>query len=139
MKTVEVLFSEFGNMYGEVYNPMFLEKSCSKIKLIYTKLNEEPYFMKHKVDMVYIGNMRDLKMYDILDKLKQYKKKIKEMIEDNVVFLLTGNALEMFGSYILENGKETEALDANLDIGADDYDVNEPVIETSEEINKDIV
>ena len=110
MKTVEVLYSEFGNMYGEVYNPMFLEKSCKKIKLIYTKLNEEPYFMKHKVDMVYIGNVRDIKMYDILDKLKQYKKKIKEMIEDNVIFLLTGNSLEMFGSHILENGKETEAL-----------------------------
>ena len=27
MKIVEVLYSEFGNMYGEVYNPMFLEKS----------------------------------------------------------------------------------------------------------------
>jgi CobQ-like glutamine amidotransferase family enzyme len=110
MKTIEVLFSEFGNMYGEVYNPMFLEKSSNKIKLIYTKLNEEPYFMKHKVDMVYISNMRDLKMYDILDKLKEYKDKIKEMIEDNVIFLLTGNALEMFGSYIEENGKKTEAL-----------------------------
>ena len=36
MKTIEVLFSEFGNMYGEVYNPMFLEKSSNKIKLIYT-------------------------------------------------------------------------------------------------------
>ena len=110
MKIIEVLFSEFGNMYGEVYNPMFLEKSSNKIKLIYTKLNEEPYFMKHKVDMVYISNMRDLKMYDILDKLKEYKDKIKEMIEDNVIFLLTGNALEMFGSYIEENGKKTEAL-----------------------------
>ncbi len=110
MKTVEVLYSEFGNMYGEVYNPMFLEKSTNKIKLIYTKLNEEPYFVKHKVDMVYISNMRDLKMYDIMDKLKQYKDKIKEMIEDNIIFLLTGNALEMFGKYIEEDGKKTEAL-----------------------------
>ena len=110
MKIIEVLYSEFGNMYGEVYNPMFLEKSTSKIKLIYTKLNEEPYFVKHKVDMVYLSNVRDLKMYDILDKLKQYKDKIKEMIDNNVVFLLTGNALEMFGSYIEENGKKTEGL-----------------------------
>ena len=110
MKTVEVLYNEFGNMYGEIYNPMFLEKSCNKIKLIYTKLNDEPYFVKHKVDMVYMSNMRDLKMYDILDKLKQYKDKIKEMIEDGVIFLLTGNALEMFGKYIEEDGKKTEAL-----------------------------
>ena len=110
MKIVEVLYSEFGNMYGEVYNPMFLEKSSDKIKLVFTKLTEEPYFMTHKVDMVYISNMRDPKMYDIIDRLKKYKKKIKEMIEDNVIFLLTGNALEMFGSYIKENGKKTDAL-----------------------------
>ena len=110
MKIIEVLYSEFGNMYGEVYNPMFLEKSTDKIKLVYTKLNEEPYFAKHKVDMVYISNMRDLKMYDIMDKLRPYKDKIKDMIEKDVIFLLTGNAIEMFGSYIKENGKKTEAL-----------------------------
>ncbi len=110
MKIVEVLYSEFGNMYGEVYNPMFLEKSCNKIKLIYTKLNEKPYFVDHKVDMVYIGNLRDIKMYDILKELKKYKDKIKEMIENNIIFLLTGNAIEMFGKYIDENGKKTEGL-----------------------------
>lgn len=110
MKIIEVLYSELGNMYGEVYNPMFLEKSTDKIKLIYTKLNEEPYFVKHKVDMIYISNIRDLKMYDVIDKLKLYKDRIKQMIEENIIFLLTGNALEMFGAYIYENGKKTEAL-----------------------------
>ena len=110
MKVIEVLYSEFGNMYGEVYNPMFLEKSSNKIKLIYTKLNEEPYFVNNKVDMVYISNMRDLKMYDIIDKLRPYRNRMKEMIEDDVIFLLTGNAIEMFGSYIEENGKKTKAL-----------------------------
>ena len=110
MKTIEVLFSEFGNMYGEIYNPMFLEKSSKKVKVIYTRFNEEPYFMKHKVDMVYISNLRDIKIYDIIDKLKNYKDKIKQMIEDNVIFLLTGDAIEMFGSYIEENGKKTDAL-----------------------------
>ena len=110
MKTIEVLFSEFGNMYGEIYNPMFLEKSSDKIKLVYTRFNEEPYFVKNKVDMVYISNLRDIKIYDIIDKLSKYKDKIKEMIEDNVIFLLTGDAIEMFGSYIEENGKKHDAL-----------------------------
>ena len=111
MKIIEVLYNEFGNMYGEVYNPMFLEKSCDEIKLIYTKLGEEPYFTKHKVDMIYISNLRDSKIYDILDELKKYKSKLNEMIEDNVVFLLTGNALELFGAYIKENNKKTKALE----------------------------
>lgn len=110
MKVIEVLYSEFGNMYGEMYNPMFLEKSCKDLKVIYTKLNDEPYFVKHDVDMIYISNLRDPKIYDILEVLKKYKDKIKEMIEDNKIFVLTGNSLELFGSYIKEGNKKTEAL-----------------------------
>lgn len=110
MKIIEVLYNEFGNMYGEIYNPMFLEKSCKDIKIIYTKLNEEPYFVKHDVDMIYISNLRDNKIYDILNTLMKYKDKLKEMIENDVVFLLTGNSLELFGKYIKENDSETTAL-----------------------------
>lgn len=110
MKIIEILYSEFGNMYGEIYNPMFLEKSCNDIKLIYTKLTEEPYFVNNKVDMVYIGNLRDNKIYGILNVLKKYKDKIKEMVENDVIFLLTGNSLELFGSYIKEDGNINEGL-----------------------------
>lgn len=111
MKVIEVLYIEFGNMYGEAFNPMFLEKSCKDVKVIYTKLTEEPYFVKHKVDMIYISNLRDSKIYDILNVLKKYKDKLKQMIEDNTIFLLTGNSLELFGSYIEENNKKTKALE----------------------------
>ena len=97
MKVIEVLYIEFGNMYGEAFNPMFLEKSCKDVKVIYTKLTEEPYFVKHKVDMIYISNLRDSKMYDILNVLKKYKDRLKELIENNTIFLLTGNSLELFG------------------------------------------
>ena len=110
MKVIEILYSEFSNMYGEIYNPMFLEKNCGDIKLVYTKLNEVPYFVNNNVDMVYMGNYRDIKIYDILNELKKYKDKIKEMIENNIIFLLTGNALELFGSYIKENNNEIEGL-----------------------------
>ncbi len=110
MKTIEVLYSEFSNMYGEIYNAMLLE-NCKKVKVIYTKFNDEPYFVKHKVDMIYMGNIRDNRTYLILDKLKPHRDKLKKMVDDNVIFLLTGNALELFGKYILENGKKTKALD----------------------------
>lgn len=110
MKKIEVLYSEFGNMYGEVYNAMFLDKASDDVELIYTKLSEEPHFVKHNVDMIYMGNVRDKKTYDILARLKEYKEQIKELIENDTVFLLTGNALEMFGAYIDEDGKKTEGL-----------------------------
>lgn len=110
MKTIEVLYSEFGNMYGEVYNAMFLEKSSDEIKLIYTKFNDEPYFVNNKVDMVYISYIRDAKIYTVMERLRKYRDRIKEMIEEDVIFLLTGNSLEMFGAYIEEDGTRTEAL-----------------------------
>ena len=40
MKIIEILYSEFGNMYGEVYNAMFLEKSCDNIKVANDNENE---------------------------------------------------------------------------------------------------
>lgn len=110
MKIVEVLYNEFGNMYGEVYNPMFLEKISDDVKLVFTSLTNEPYFMKNNVDMIYISNLRDLRMYDILAELKKYNQKLKELIKNDVIFLLTGNAIELFGAHIEENGKVTEAM-----------------------------
>ena len=110
MKTIEVLYSEFGNMYGEIYNAMFLDKVSDETELVFTRLNDEPYFMTHDVDMVYMTYIRDPKLYLVMERLGKYKAKIKEMIDSDVLFLLTGNALEMFGEYIEEDGKRTEAL-----------------------------
>ena len=43
--------------------------------------------------------------------LKPYKEKINELIEKGVVFLCTGNALEIFGKYIEnEDGSKIDAL-----------------------------
>lgn len=110
MKKIEILYGELGNMYGEIYNPMFLEKATDEIELIHTGLNDEPCFVKNKVDMIYMSNIRDRKVYDVIDKLMPYKEKIKELIEDGTIFLLTGNAIEVFGSYIDEDGGRKEAL-----------------------------
>ncbi len=110
MKTIEVLYSEFGNMYGEVYNAMFLDKASEEIEVVYTSLHREPHFLNHKIDMIYMTNIRDGKTYVILEELKKYKDRLAEMIENETIFLLTGNALELFGSYILENGQKTEGL-----------------------------
>ena len=76
MKKLEILYGELGNMYGEIYNPMFLEKATDEIELIHTGLNDEPCFVKNKVDMIYMSNIRDRKVYDVIDKLMPYKEKI---------------------------------------------------------------
>jgi len=46
-----------------------------------------------------------------IKKLEPYKKRIKELIDKKVVFLLVGNAVEVFGKYIEnEDGSKIEAL-----------------------------
>ena len=46
-----------------------------------------------------------------IKKLEPYKERIKELIDKKVVFLLVGNAVEVFGKYIEnEDGSKIEAL-----------------------------
>lgn len=110
MKVVEVLFPELGGIYGDKMNMVYFEKCSKKIKMIETWHTKEPYFAKHKVDMIYIGPMTEDNQEKFVKLLMPYKKKIKEMIEDNVVFLVTGNALEMFGKYILDGKRKIKCL-----------------------------
>ena len=47
----------------------------------------------------------------VIAKLKKYKSKIEELIEQNTIFLFTGNSLEVMGEYIEnEDGSKIEGL-----------------------------
>lgn len=118
MKIIEVIYPEFQNVYADLYQMEFLKKCNKDIKVIYTPYKSEPYFMNNKVDMVYMGSMPDSKIIPSIEELKKYKNKIKELVESNVLFLITGNALEIFSAYILENKKKYEGL------GIFDYTIN---------------
>ena len=110
MKIIEVIYPEFQNLYADLYQITLLKKSNKNIKVIYTNYNEEPYFVKNKVDMIFIGSMSDSKIIPTINKLLPYKDIIKDMIENNVLFLITGNAIEIFSSYIMENNKKDNGL-----------------------------
>ena len=62
MKVIEVLFPLFSNIYADLYNINYLTKCNKNIKVVYTNYGEEPYFLNHKVDMIYIGSMPDSKI-----------------------------------------------------------------------------
>lgn len=110
MRNIEVLFPDFSHIYAENYNITYLSKCSSEINVIYTNYYDEPYFLNHDVDMIYIGSMPDSKIEKCIEKLSKYKNKIKEMIENDVIFLITGNALEIFSAYIEENNKKIDGL-----------------------------
>lgn len=108
---IEILFPEFCNLYGDISNMKYLKKCLPNANFIETAFDDEPLFSKEDVNLIYLGPMTESMQEKVITKLKPYKEKIKELIEKNVVFLITGNALEIFGEYIEnEDGSKIEAL-----------------------------
>ena len=112
MIKIEVLFSEVCNLYGDLFNIKYLQKSIKEVECIYTSLTDEPKFVTEDVDLIYMAPMTEKTQEIVIQKLKPYKDRIKELIEKNKVFLLTGNAFEVFGKYIEnEDGTKIDGLD----------------------------
>ncbi len=110
MKKVELLFSELGNIYGEKYNMEYFRRCNPEIQVIETNHKEEPAFLGGDVDMVYMGCNTEKKQEMVLEALKPHKSKLKEMIDRGMVFLVTGNAVELFGNYIKDGERKIEGL-----------------------------
>ncbi len=110
MKTVEFLLAPYCEIYGEFYNIEYLKKSSDKINIIKSTHKEEPYFVSHHVDMIYMGCMTEEKQEKAIEHLRPYKDKIKELIDKGTIFLVTGNAIEIFGKYIIDGKRKIPAL-----------------------------
>lgn len=101
---IEILYPDICNLYGDRGNILFLKENLSNSTTIETKVNEVPYFVNHNVDMLYMGSASEAKQSMIIDRLKPYKDRIIELINQDKMFLLTGNSLEIFAKNIYENG-----------------------------------
>ena len=109
---IEVLFPEIANLYGDLENISYLKKSCPEIEVVETHLVGEPCFMEKTPDLIYMGTLTERGQRLATEKLAQYKAKIVEMIDAGVHFLVTGNALEVFGGKITDtNGTEDCGLE----------------------------
>lgn len=109
--TIEILFPEFCNLYGDISNMKYLRKCMPKANFIETAFDEEPAFNKQKVNFIYLGPMTENRQEKVIQKLMPYKEKIEELIEKNTIFLITGNAIEIFGTHIEnEDGTKIQAL-----------------------------
>lgn len=104
---IEVLFPEFCNLYGDNWNIEYLKKCSDNIEVEYTALTDEIKFVNGEIDLVYMGPMTEKTQEKVIKKLLPYKEKINELIEENKVFLFTGNAFEIFGKYI-QNDDESK-------------------------------
>ena len=110
MKKVELLFPELFNIYGESYNVEYLRRCSDEIEVINTNHMDTPAFVNEDVDMIYLGCTTERKQEQIIGILSQYRDRIIELIDKGVIFLATGNAVEIFGNYIEDAGRKIDAL-----------------------------
>ncbi len=111
---IEELFSEVCNLFGDGGNMRYLKLCLPEAEYITTGLNEKPYFVDNEVNMIYMGPMTENTQIKVIERLKPYKKRIEELIEKGVIFLMTGNSHEVFGNKITDvDGTVIDCLGIN--------------------------
>ncbi len=111
MRSVEVLYPEICNLYGDLGNIRYIKSSVPDTRIIETSLNQTPHFSKNEADIIYMGAMTESSQLLVINALKQYKERICELIKKGTHFLITGNAPEIFGKGIHDkNGEYIEGL-----------------------------
>ena len=108
---IEILFPEFCNLFGDMYNMKYLKMCIPGAEFIETALDEVPTFVDEDVNLIYLGPMTENTQEKVIARLLPYKQRIEELIDKNVVFLFTGNAVEVLGKYIEnEDGTKIDGL-----------------------------
>ncbi len=102
---IEYLFPEITGIFGDRANIDILKRTVPNAEIISTSLNSVPRFLSEDIDLVYMGSMTELSQKIVIERLKKYKKDIVKKIEAGQNFLVTGNALEIFGNGIKDVGK----------------------------------
>ena len=97
---IEILFNEICSLYGDGHNAEYLEATLPDATFIYTPLTDTPYFVEHSVDLLYMGTMSEETQRRVIEKLRPYRDRIVELVDNGVPFLATGNAGEVFASHI---------------------------------------
>ena len=110
--TVEVLFRELCNLNADGQNSVYLRECMPDAEFIETPIGGEPYFKDGRPDIIMMGHMSESTQRAVVKKLMPFKSRIEELIDAGTVFLMTGNACEVFCrhiSYVTEK-TETDAL-----------------------------
>lgn len=108
---IEILYPEAANLYGDLMNAEYLARSCGA-EIVRTALGEEPCFIRESVSLVYLACTTEKGQNLVRDALKPYSEQLKKQIEENnLPVLVTGNAMEIFGESIKnEDGTEEKML-----------------------------
>lgn len=104
--TVEWLYPELANLYGDIFNAKYLAACIKGASLAATCGEDEPAFAKGEADAVCIGSMTERAQAFALQRLTPYANVLKSRIEQGLVVIATGNAPDLL----------CESLDADGEI-----------------------
>lgn len=103
------LYYDLMNLYGENGNvralKRFIERQDIKCDIHFLTIGDEIDFNLY--DIFYIGMGTENSEMLVLNDIKKYKEDIKKAIDKGKNFLITGNAIELFGTHIISENKET--------------------------------
>ena len=97
---IEILYPEIANLYGDLYNAEYLARSCGA-EIVRTKLGERPRFTQEDIALVSLSGTTERGQEIVRDALRPWVEALDRRTEQGGVTLVTGNALEIFGEYIL--------------------------------------
>lgn len=98
--TIELLYPEIADLYGEHGSFMLLRQIFHDEKIVETQQEERPYFADHPVDLLYLGPTSERHQVVIIEKLRPYKERLRELIAGGCHMLFVGNAVEILGEFI---------------------------------------
>ena len=109
--TIEILFPELANLYGDLANVDYLVKSIPGAEVVRTMVKSRPYFADNTPDLIFMCSMTERAQELTAAALMPYRERLNQLIDGGAAFLITGNALEIFGQYIeRDDGSQIETL-----------------------------
>lgn len=114
MRTIHIahLYYDILNLYGEHGNVKALKQELENqgIKVLLHLVTLDDELDIDKYDFIYIGAGTEANQEMVIEHILKYKKIIKEAINKNKFFFITGNSIELFGKYILDNDQKINTL-----------------------------
>ena len=103
------LYYDLMNLYGENGNVRYLVKQLERqgidAEVHFLSMDEKIDFKKY--DFYYIGMGSEENKMIVLDNIMKYKEEIIEAVNNNKYFLVTGNAIDLFGEHIITLDNKT--------------------------------
>lgn len=102
--TIGHLYYDLMNLYGEIGNikvlTYHLKSQGIKVNIKNLSIDDDINF--DELDLIYIGSGTNNNQLLVLNDILKYKEDIHKYYNDNKFFLITGNAIELFGEQIID-------------------------------------